>query len=211
MTDFKHKLILYVTIGLLIVALFIQRSCSAQTTVKQKVVVPEKRGEFKNPIAIINNKGKKDSIVWKDNIIKTENPINKKLAEDFISSQKENDSLKSLKLYLNAIEERESEYIFDNKDLKLEIKTKTRGEILKITPKYTIKEREEVLQVKSKESVFAVYAGLGLETTTTLERLTPEINLGVQNRKGDLLLLKYGVTDKSIGVSYIHRFINIKK
>lgn len=211
MTDFKHKLILYITIGLLFISLFIQRSCSAQTTVKQKVFVPEKKGEFKNPIAVINTKGKKDSIVWKDKIIKTENPVNKKLAEDFIASQKENDSLKSLKLYLNAIEERDSEYIFDNKDLKLEIKTKTRGEILKITPKYTIKEREEVLQVKSKESVFAVYAGIGLETTTTLERLTPEINLGVQNRKGDLLLLKYGVTDKSIGVSYIHRFINIKK
>ena len=102
-------------------------------------------------------------------------------------------------------------YITNRIYLKLEIKTKTRGDILKITPNYTIKEREEVLQVKSKESVFAIYAGLGLETTTTLEKLTPEVNLGMQNKKGDLLLLKYGVTDKSIGVSYIHRFINIKR
>ena len=165
MTELKHKIILYVTIVVLSVALFTQRSCSAQTTIKQKVVVPEKKGEFENPVSIVNEKGKKDSITWKDKIIKTENPINKKLAEDFILSQKENDSLKSLKLYLNAIEERESEYIFDNKDLKLEIRTKTRG----------------------------------------------EVNLGVQNKKGDLLLLKYGVTDKSIGLSYIHRFINIKR
>lgn len=211
MTDLKHKIILYIAILILVIALFTQRGCSAQTTSKQKVIVPEKNGEFKNPVAIINEKSKRDSVIWKDKIIKTENPINKKLAEDFIASQKENDSLKSLKLYLNAIEERESEYIFDNKDLKLEIKTKTRGEILKITPKYTIKEREEILEVKSKESVFAIYAGLGLETTTTLERLTPEVNLGIQNKKGDLLLLKYGVTDKSIGISYIHRFINIKR
>ena len=210
MADFKHKLILYITIVLLIVALFIQRSCSAQTTVKQKVIIPEKKGEFKNTIAIINNKGKRDSIIWKDKIIKTESPINKKLAEDFITSQKENDSLKSLKLYLNAIEERESEYVFDNKDLKLEIRTKTRGEILKITPKYTIKEREEVLQVKSKESVFAVYTGAALGYTSDMNKIIPKVLIGVQNRKGDIISFEAG-TDKSIQIGYSLRIINIKK
>ena len=214
MTEFKHKLILYSTIVFLLVFIFIQRGCTAQTihnTTKQKVIVPEKKGEFKNPTAIINIKGKKDSIVWKNKIIRTENPFNKKLAEDFILSQKENDSLKSLKLYLDAIEEVDGTYVFDNKDLKLEVYTKTRGEILEIIPKYTIKEREEIVQVKEKRTVFALYAGAGLNTTTTLEKLTPEVNLGFQNKKGSILTFKYGITDKSVGVGYSLRIKNYKK
>jgi len=211
MTDLKHKLILYTTILSLIIIIFVQRGCSAQTSQsKQKVIIPEKKGEFKNPSAIINSKGKKDSIVYKDKVVVTENPFNKKLAEDFILSQKENDSLKALKLYLNAIEEREQTYVFDNKDTKLEIYTKTRGEILNITPKYTIKEREETVTVKNKEIVFALYAGGGLKSNITLGELNPTINLGAQNKKGDILYVQYG-TDKSIQIGYNFRILNIKK
>jgi hypothetical protein len=211
MTDFKYKLTLHLIILGLLVFIFIGSQKKAENTTKQKVVVPERKGEFKSPSAIINIKGKKDSIIWKDKIVRTENPINKKLAEDFIASQKENDSLKILKLYLDAIEEVDGTYVFNDNYLKLEVATKTRGKILKITPKYTIKEREEILQVKQKETVFALYAGAGLNTTTTVEKLTPEVNLGFQNRKGSILTFKYGITDKSIGIGYSLRIINYKK
>lgn len=211
MTDFKYKLALHLTILGLLVYIFIGTQKKSESISKQKVVVPERKGEFKNPTAIINYKGKKDSIVWKDKVIKTENPINKKLAEDFITSQKENDSLKSLKIYLNAIEEVDRTYVFNDKYLKLEVATKTRGKILKIIPKYTIKEREEIVQVKQKETVFALYAGAGINTTTTLDKLTPEVNIGFQNKKGNLLTFKYGITDKSVGVGYSLRIINYKK
>lgn len=214
MTEFKHKLILYSTIVFLVVFIFIQRSCTAQTiqnTTKQKVWTKEKKGEFPSVTAIIKESNKKDSIVYRNKVVKTENPFNKKLAEDFIASQKENDSLKALKLYLNAIEEKEKTYTFDNKDVTIEVYTKTRGDILKITPKYTLKSVEHEVEVLQKETVFAAFAGVGLETTTTLERLTPEVSVGFQNKKGTVLLFKYGITDKSVGVSYIHRFINIKK
>lgn len=212
MTEFKHKLILYTAILSLMIIVFVQRSCSAQTpqTTKQKVIIPKKEGEFTTPTAILHDKSKKDSIVWKDKIIKTENPFNKKLAEDFILSQKENDSLKALKLYLDAIAEKEETQIFDNKDIKLEIKIKTRGELLGVIPKYTIKEREEVLDVKSKETVFAVYAGAGLKTNVELGVLSPTANLGVQLKKGDIISLQYGL-DKSIQVGYSFRILNIKK
>lgn len=211
MTDLKHKLILYTTILSLIIIIFVQRGCSAQTSQSnQKVIVPEKKGEFKNPIAIINSKGKKDSIIYKDKVVVTENPFNKKLAEDFILSQKENDSLKALKLYLNAIEEREKTYVFDNKDTKLEIYTKTRGEILKITPKYTIKEREETVMVKNKETVFALYAGGGISDNLTLNNFTAEAHIGLQNKSGDIISAGYD-TQKNISLKYSKQLFKIKK
>jgi hypothetical protein len=207
----NYKIIPYLVILGLLVYIFISPQKNQNKTATQKVIIPEKKGEIKNPIFIIKHKGVKDSIIWKDKIIRTENPVNKKLAEDFIASQKENDSLKSLKLYLNAIQEVDGTYVFNDKYIKIEVNTKTRGEILKISPKYTIKEREEIVQVKQKETVFAIYTGAGLSTTTTLEKVTPEVNLGFQNKKGSILSFKYGITDKSVGVGYSLRILNYKK
>lgn len=207
----NYKIIPYLIILGLLVYIFISPQKKETKTATQKVIIPEKKGYIKNPIVIIKYKGVKDSVIWKDKIIRTENPVNKKLAEDFILSQKENDSLKSLKLYLDAIEEVDGTYVFNDKYVKIEVNTKTRGEILKISPTYTIKEREEILQIKQKQTVFAIYAGAGLNTTTTLEKLTPEANLGFQNRNGSILIFKYGITDKSVGVGYSLRILNYKK
>jgi hypothetical protein len=210
MTEFIHKAILYFTIAILVVSLFTMRSCSAQTkqgVSTQKVIVPEKKGEFHKPVAILNGKTKKDSVVYKDKIITTENPVNKELYKKYAEAK---DSLDQVKMYLEAIEEREQTQVFDNKDVKIEVYTKTRGQLLELKPKYTIKEREEQVQVKQKESVFAVHTGLVIETSTSLNKLVPKAQLGLQNKRGDILSLYYS-TDKSIGVGYTFRIINIKR
>lgn len=212
MTDFKTKLYVAITIVGLIVIFLFQRGCSTQPTqtkVKHTVTTPEKRGEFKTA-EIIKSKGVKDSIIYRDKIIKTENPFNKKLAKDFIASQKENDSLKAIKLYLDAIQEKDGTYVFDNTDIKLNIKVRTRGEVLKIVPSYVIKESKQKVEVENKETVFATYVGGGVISSTKLDRLTPTVNLGLQNKKGDILYVQYGL-DKSIGIGYNFRIINIKK
>lgn len=213
MINFKTKFYIGLIVIGLISIFFCQRGCSATSkgnVTKQSVVIPEKSGELKTPTVVIKNKGVKDSIIYRNVIIKTENPFNKKLAKDFIASQKENDSLKTLKLYLDAIQEKDGTYVFDNNDIKLDIKIKTRGEVLKVTPTYTIKEQQQKVEVKNKETVFAIYLGGSIETTTTLDRLTPKVNIGIQNKRGDILSVQYGV-DKSIGVGYNLRIINIKK
>jgi hypothetical protein len=211
MLDLKNKIGFAVALIGLICIFFIQRSCSAQTsTEKQKVVIPEKKGEFKDPVAILHPKSKKDSIIWKDKIVRTENPFNKKLAEDFIKSQKDNDSLKALNLYLKAIQEVDGTYVFDNKDVKLEITTKTRGEILKITPKYTIKEREETVVVKNKETVFALYAGGGVSDNLQFNNFAAEVHLGIQNKSGDIITAGYD-TQKNISIKYSTQLFKIKK
>ncbi len=113
-------------------------------------------------------------------------------------------------MYLDAIQEKDGTYVFNNSDLKLEVRTVTRGEILSIKPIYTIKKSKVDVEVKQKETVFAVYAGGGLTTTTTLNKLTPQATIGIQNKKGDLYFTSAG-TDGTIQVGFIHRFINIKK
>ncbi|HSE99896.1 MAG TPA: hypothetical protein VLA48_03285 [Nitrososphaeraceae archaeon] len=204
----NKTLVICIVIFILIIFLF-QRSCSKPNTI-QKVIIPEKVGRFEKADTIIVTKTK-DSVIWKQTAIKTENPINKKMAAELIDALKYKDSVKVLKMYLEAIQERDGTYVYDNTDLKLEIFTKTRGEILSIKPSYKIKEREEKVLVKNKETVFALYGGLGLETTTDLNTLTPQVNLGFQNNSGNILMFEYGITDKSVGAKYIHRFINIKK
>lgn len=210
MTDFKHKAILYITIVMLTSLLFMQRSCSAQTTKRsetQEVIVPEKKGEFTKPTAIFREKSRGEKVKYKDIVIFTENPINKEMYEKYIVAK---DSLTQVKMYLEAIEEREETQVFDNKDIRLEIQTKTRGQLLDLKPKYTIKEREERVQVRQKESVFALYIGGSVGTSTELDVLVPKIQLGLQNRRGDIFTVYYGI-DKSIGVGYTFRIINIKK
>src|SRR3990172_7160897 len=94
MSEFKHKLILYTAILSLLIIVFVQRSCSAQTpqTTKQKVIVPEKKGEFTTPVAIFHKKEKKDSIVYKTIVVKTENPVNKELVEKLKEALKKKDT-----------------------------------------------------------------------------------------------------------------------
>lgn len=214
MKEISHKIVLYITIVFLIATVLIQRSCATQIekyNSKQEVVIPKKEGSFSKPTTIIKRSVvKKDSIIWKDKVIKTENPINKKLAEGYIKAQQERDSLKTLNLYLKSIEEKEETYIFNNKDINLEVDTKTRGSVLSIKPRYEIKEREQVVPVKQKETKFALYTGASLEYVTSLEKLTPKASVGIQNSKGSILSVEMGL-DKSVQIGYSVRLINIKR
>lgn len=213
MKEYGHRIVLYLTIVGLLSVIFMQRSCAPQIkqyNASQQVTIPKKEGSFDKPVAIINDKSKKDSVIYNGQKIVTENPVNKKLVEDYIKSQKENDSLKALNLYLKAIEERTETRVFDNKDMKIKVNTKTRGEILNMKVDYERKEFTENVKVQEKETKFALYAGAGLDYTSDLNKLTPKAIIGIQNSKGDIISVGVG-TDKSIQVGYSFRLINIKR
>lgn len=213
MKEYGHRIVLYLTIMGLLSVIFMQRSCASQIkqyNASQQVVIPEKKGEIDKPVAIIHEKSKKDVVEYKGKTIITENPVNKKLVEDYIKAQKENDSLKALNLYLNAIGEKNETRVFDNKDLNLKVITKTRGEILEMKVDYTRKPFNEIVPVVQKETKFALYAGASLDYTSEINKLTPKAIIGLQNRKGDILSVGVG-TDKSIQLGYSFRLINIKR
>jgi hypothetical protein len=204
------KNVIYVVAIIFIVYLFtlIKQCSEPKTTVDQKVTIPEKVGDFTDAPKVTEGKNKKDSIVYmKGKTIYTENPINKKLAEDYLQAK---DSVQKLKLYLDAIQEKEETYTFDNKDLKLEVFTKTRGKILDIKPKYTIKEKEVTVPVPQKQTVLALYGGLELANNALLNNMTFKIDIGIQNRKGTIFTL--GADNRSnyyVGAKV--RIFNIKK
>lgn len=178
--------------------------------VMHRVLIPEKKGEFEKPVTIIKYR-KRDSIVYKEgDTVFTENPVNRDLAERFKKLQKEKDSLSTFKLYVDAIQEREQTQVFDNKDIKLEVYTKTRGTILEVKPKYIIKEREELVEVKTKQTVLAVYAGTEVKSTTSLEKVSLGASIGIQSKSGTII--SAGIfTDKTIQVGIKFRILNIKK
>lgn len=209
-----NKFIPYGIIVFLVFVIFLQRSCvhdkTTEVTTKQKVIIPKKTGSFKKPTSITPVVQSKDSIKWYNKIIKVENPVNKKLADEFIKAQKENDSLKALNLYLKSIGEQKDIYTFEDKYVKFKVNTKTRGELLSISSDYELKETTQKVDVVQKETKFALYSGVSLEYDTNSSKITPKINLGLQNKLGDVYLLDAGI-DNSIQVGYLHRFINIKK
>jgi hypothetical protein len=170
------------------------KQCSEpKQTIPVTVETPVKNGSFEKPTEIIPGVTKKDSIVYKKGkTIYTENPINKQLAEDYL---KATDSIKRLRLYLDAIQEKDGTYVYDNKDLKLEIYTKTRGELLEIKPKYKIKPIDIKVDVPVKQTVLAMYGGLELANNTLLNNMTVKVDIGLQNKKGTIFII--GVDSRS--------------
>lgn len=203
----NKPLIIFIIAFLLIIFLF-QRSCSKNETT-QKVIIPEKVGKFEKPDTVLVVETK-DSIIWKTTVVKTENPVNKKLASELIEALKYKDSVKVLKMYLEAIQERDGTYVYDNKDLKLEISTKTRGEILSIKPSYKIKEREETVTIKQKETVLALYGGVGISNSLQLSNPALEAEIGIQNKSGDILSAGYD-TQQNISIKYSKQLFKIKR
>jgi hypothetical protein len=178
------------------------KGCSGSDV--QKVIVPEKKGTF-TKYDTVYRENIRTKFVYKKDTIELENPINTDLALEYINTL---DSLKRLQIYLKAIQEREETYVFDNEDLKLEVATKTRGEILKILPTYTIKERE--IEVAQKKTVLAMYLGGGVYNTVDMDNLGIKIDAGLQNKRGDIFTI--GVDNRqNIFLGIQTRIFNIQK
>jgi hypothetical protein len=204
------KNVLYVIGVFFVIYLFtlVQQCSEEKEIIPVTIETPTKSGSFVKPTDIIPGVAKKDSIVYKKGkTIYTENPINKQLAEDYL---KATDSIKRLKLYLDAIQEKDGTYVYDNKDLKLEIYAKTRGELLEIKPNYTIKPSEVKVDVPVKQTVFAMYGGLELGNNSSLSNLSVKADVGIQNKKGTI----FSVGADTRGNYFVGakvKFLDIKK
>ena len=132
------------------------------------------------------------------------------MAQELMEALKYKDSVKILKLYLSAIEEKDGTYVFDDKNLNLEVATRTRGTLLSIKPKYTIKEKTVEVPVKQKEQVFAMYAGVGISDNLQFNNFAAEVEIGLQNKAGDIISAGYD-TQKNISLKYSKQLFKIKK
>lgn len=214
----KTKWTYIAIIAVLIALLFIQHSCQGDgetkttTTVKDvNIIVPGKDGQFDTPTnqTELPSQGK-DSILIYDKIVYVESKVNEELKAKLEKSEDK------YSLLLDAVRERDYVTEFEDDNIKMRISTKVEGNLVDLKPIYNIKPQTVTLQEKTitKEttisSKFALYAGVNAQTNTSLGKIAPGADIGVQiNNK---TILSAGInTDKDVTVGVKFRIFNIKK
>ena len=196
----------YIIIGIvvLLTAFFIGRWTSPIETKIIKVTIPEVSG--KSPI-VINPKpiiSIKDSLVYKDTIIYTENPLDKELINRYVKLESEKDKLIA---YLNSIQIRKYKIPFENDTIKIIGNVEVQGELKSLNYDWTIKERKLDIPVNLKKPTMNLLFGGSVSNSIELDKFNFNTNVGIQRKNGDLILGSYGILDKSIQVGYL---INLK-
>lgn len=192
----RHLTTLYIVIGVLILSIFLQRSCIREdvviaNSIKYDTIFKNKELPSTVITKYVNVKGDTVFIPGKVNVVEVK------------KFEKAPDTAK-LKLYTDATKIRSYNSIFNNKDADISIYTETKGELLKIVPTINIKKPKEV------KSVFALYVGGRVSNNKPLNNFALEGNIGIQNKKGDILFAGYD-TQGNISLGYTFRLINIIK
>lgn len=196
----------YIIIGIiiLIISFFIGRWTSPTETKIVKVTIPESSG--KSPI-IINPEPLiqfKDTLIYKDSLIVTENPFNKELADKYINLESETERLKE---YIKSIEVRKYKIPFENDTIKIVGDVEVQGELRSLKYNWTIKERKLDIPVSLKRPTMNLLFGGSVSNSIELNKFNINANLGLQRKNGDLILTSYGIFDKSVQVGYL---VNLK-
>ena len=196
----------YIIIGIiiLIISFFIGRWTSPIETKIIKVTIPEVSG--KSPI-VINPKpiiSIKDSLVYKDTIIYTENPLDKELINRYVKLESEKDKLIA---YLNSIQIRKYKIPFENDTIKIIGNVEVQGELKSLNYDWTIKQKTLNIPIEIKKPTMNLLLGGSVSNSIELDKFNFNANVGIQRKNGDLILGSYGILDKSIQVGYL---INLK-
>ena len=197
--NFKHLATLYVIIGLLIFSLFLQRSCSnnKQSFQKVKTIVQYdtifKPSESKTKVITKYKtlKGKDIYIVGKIDTVEVK------------VFEKATDSVQ-FNMFTNATKIRSYTTEFKDSVVDVSVYTETKGELLKIVPTVKVK------QVKVKETVFTLYAGLEVYNNLQLSNPGIKADIGIQNKKGDIFTGGYDM-NQNIYIGFKKQLFNTKK
>lgn len=197
MINYK-KLIQPVIILMLLIIIFLQRSCDNNIVYKTKLV--KQFDTIYKPVelpskTITKYKNIKGDIVYLPGKVDT---VEVKVFE------KAEDSTK-IKMFADATKIRQYKNDFNDSIADVSIFTETKGELLKIAPKITIKAR-----LPEKKTVFALYTGGGLYLNNNFD-LGYKLDVKFQNKKGDLFGGSYDPINKVVFAEYNIRLINIKK
>ncbi len=184
----KHVFSLYIVILLLVSFLFFNKCGTSSKVATFKT--PEVKGVVKEFKTVQVDSFIKDSIIYKNSIIKLINPIDKELLKKYICAT---DSIEKLNLHINAITIRNQISTIDNDTINLVVNTKTRGDLLDISAKYIIKPR--IVDIKIPETKFAVYAGLELGNNQYLNNFNTKFNILFQNKSNNMLTLGYDLNN----------------
>lgn len=210
--EVDKSLIMIIAIILLLGLSFLAGRCSNEGDkefVPMDVIIPEQTGKsdtIYEPIPIPSKV--KDSIVWKDSILVTENPFNNKLAQDYIDLEKRYANIdlekERLKKYLESIQIRDYSIPIENELLITTNNIKVQGELLSFQQDFKIKERKLQLDVPIKKTV-NFYAGAEIGNNLDLDKFVLKGNLMMQNKKGNIISASYD-TEERIWIGYAFKF-----
>lgn len=179
---------------------------------KTNVVIRDIKGSFE-PVKDINHK-KIDTVYLNvsksTGLEKYQNDIYELYNENETLKQayfNETDSLKRELMYLKAIQLKEFMHEFDNDTINIVVKGIAQGEVKSLQPFYTIKQKN------SSEVKFRLLGGGGIGINKELNQGFYKINLGFQNKKGNIFRGSYlKIDNKDYGViEYDFSIFSIKK
>lgn len=189
----------YIVILVLCTLLFLQRSCKGDKVVYRDNIVKQYDTIF-YPKEIATKYITKYKTI-KGDTITIKGRVDTVVVKEF---EKSTDSTKT-QMFIDATKIRQYTNDFNDSVADVSIFTETKGELLKIAPKITIKAR-----LPEKKTVFALYGGGGMYLDKDFN-LGYKINIRLQNKRGDLMSGSYDPINKVIFAEYDFRFINIKK
>lgn len=202
---FRYILIILLLLGYI----FLQRSCTNSYTPDKQIIVTEaKKGSFNSIKPEVIKVPEYKYITLKGDTITLDNPIDKQLAQKY---ERERDSLKRRLMFYDAIQMRKYGGKFENKDLLINFEAYTTGTLDSLSiPSYVIKS-DTIELSKPKETKFALYLGGGLYNNSNFNNTGFKVNLGIQNKKGDIFRGSYDPFNKNYFVDYDVRIFNYKK
>lgn len=184
LTSQKLNYILSVAVVILIFLLFNNK------TTKQ-ITIPSVSNKFEGivPVEIKTDTLYKDSIIYKDKKIIVENPVNKKLAEDYLKAIVENDSLKQLNLYLSAVQLKNYESVFEDEHIKAIVYSYTTGTLDSLRLDYTRKEIQ--FDIPTNTFKYKIFIGGSVGINQELNQGVLKANIGYLNSRFNTTQIEY--------------------
>jgi hypothetical protein len=190
-------------IGLLIAILFLWlKGCSAnQPSAAKTIQTKELKGKFEavKPIQkpVVQNSSTEPKYRSSNNDEFLQSQINQLIAENKALQEFYNQASDSLQeaLYNKSIEVKLFSQIFEDDKLKITSSGLVRGEIQSLKADYTIKPQTIELP-KQKETFLRVLVGGGVGLNRDLNQFVYKANLGLQNKKGNIIRASVQRIDK---------------
>jgi hypothetical protein len=125
-----------------------------------------------------------------------ENPINDSIVNELYIAT---DSITLLKKYLNAVGEKEQTKTFEKGNLTVNVKSKTRGDLLEQSIDYTIKEHK--IEVPKPKDNFSFLLGGGVKQNIVDKKLNFGVDAGVRVKNVNVIF--NANTNKEIGITIL--------
>lgn len=168
-----------------------------------KVNVPEVKDSiiYATKVEYVEIASEPQKIYIEGEMYEVENPINDSIVNELMYK---NDSLTILKKYLKAVGEKEQIRTFDKDGITVNVKSRTRGDLLEQSIDYTIKEKQIEIPKPKDKDVFSFLLGGGVKQNIEDRKLNFGVDAGI--RVENVNVIFNANTNKEIGITILRSF-----